>query len=427
MMMMKKKTYKSCLITIVVIGFLFVCSLNPIRLTTEYFAAKQVAVDTDKVVTTYSRRDPSLLTDVKSLKDTNLTSYVQWLDRNGKDPLEYAVSMAGRYEITIFGEMHWLQDNLTFFNKMIPDLYHRAGVTCIALECCIPQDNARLTKLVTADEFDRELALDIARNGDLWKNWGWKGYWDILETVWRLNQSVPEGSKKMRVVGIGVEMDGPSMAFVGMGGVPVPGSAWDKLRIFTLFDDLIRGGMVDGLYAANIARETIEKGERGVVLVGSAHSSLDQLYPFGKDGALFREKPRMGFMLHKKYGDRVFQIVFHNQGLVNSKRISEFIERVASWRDSKPFGCNIGDSPFAMLRDDKANHFQLQPTLCLSDIAAGYIYLKPISEQKRCEWIDDYISEDLFHKYKRYYEKKTGTSLDSPEDANKAFKSYKGW
>ena len=185
--------------------------------------------------------------------------------------------------------------------------------------------------------------------------------------------------------------------------------------------------MSDGLYAANVARETIEKGERGVVLVGGAHSSLEQLYPFGRGKTLTMERPRMGFMLHKTYGDQVFQILFHNQGLLNSNRISEFVERVASQRNSKPFGCDMRDSPFGMLNDSRASHFQLQPGLCVSDIAAGYIYLKPISKQNRCEWMDGYISKGMFHKHQQYYEMKTGKSLDGPKDANKAFRSYKGW
>ena len=64
--------------------------------------------------------------------------------------------------------------------------------------------------------------------------------------------------------------------------------------------------------------------------------------------------------------------------------------------------------------------------MCLSDRAAGYIYLKPIAEQKRCEWIEGYISETMFAKYKRYYEAKIGKRLNSAEEANKAFSACTG-
>ena len=65
--------------------------------------------------------------------------------------------------------------------------------------------------------------------------------------------------------------------------------------------------------------------------------------------------------------------------------------------------------------------------MCLSDRAAGYIYLKPIAEQKRCEWVKGYISEKMFAKHKRYYEAKIGKRLNSYEEANKAFMEYTGW
>jgi uncharacterized RDD family membrane protein YckC len=400
--------------------------MNPIRLIKDYRAAREMAVNMDNVITTYSQRDPSLLVDVNSLESADLGSYVHWLNENSKDPLEYAVESAARHKITILGEAHWLQDNLSFFNRIIPDLYHRAGITCVALEACVPEDNDKLAKLVTSDRFDRELALEIARNGDSWKDWGRKGYWDIFETVWSVNQGLPEDAVKMSVVGIGIKFDGPSMA-LSLGKYMDPGPLWEKLRLFSLLDDFVTCSMVEGLYAANVARETIEIGRKGVVLVGGAHSSLDQLYPSGKGKELTGERPRMGFMLHEKYGDQVYQILFHNEGLLHSNIISEFIEQIASQQDNEPFGCDMKGSPFGKLRDSRANHFQLQPGLCVSDIAAGYIYIKPISNQKRCEWLDGYISENMFLKYKFYYETKVGRTLGSPKDADKAFRSYRGW
>ena len=123
----------------------------------------------------------------------------------------------------------------------------------------------------------------------------------------------------------------------------------------------------------------------------------------------------------------MFQILFHNNRILQSNKISEFIEQVSSERDKRPFGCDIKGSPFGRLMDCSAHNFRLQPGLCVSDIAAGYIYLKPIAEQKRCEWLDGYISEDMYLKYKYYYERKTETSLDSPKDVDKVFGSYKGW
>jgi uncharacterized RDD family membrane protein YckC len=400
--------------------------ISPLQWFTDYTRSRKMAVDTDRVVTAYSQRDPHSLVDVSAIEAAGLDSLARWLDRQGRDPIDYAVETAARHQITIIGERHGQRENLAFINRIIPDLYYRAGVRCIALEACIPEDNGNLEKLVAASEYDHDLALKIARNGDSWKLWGWKGYWDIFETVWRLNQDLPENKKKMRIVGIGVKFDGPSGALAGMGEFTVPGSALEKLRWFTLVDEIARVVIAEALYAANISRETVEKGERGVVLVGAAHSRINQLYPKTDGKKLTGEWARAGFMLHHKYGDQVFQILLHNHAIL-PRNIINLIESVNSRRDHRPFGCDIESSPFANLRDSTYSHFLVRSGLRLADIATGYIFLKTTAKQTRCEWLDGYISDKMFAKHKRYYELKAERKLHSAREANLAFSTYKGW
>ena len=57
-------------------------------------------------------------------------------------------------------------------------MYHDAGVRCLALEVCTHEDNEIIEQLITASEYDQELALKIARNQP-WQSWGGKEYWDI--------------------------------------------------------------------------------------------------------------------------------------------------------------------------------------------------------------------------------------------------------
>ncbi len=164
-----------------------------------------------------------------------------------------------------------------------------------------------MATLVTSERFDSELALKIARS-EGWKAWGWKEYWDVFETVWRLNNSLPENSRKMRIVGLDCEWDGPSFALVGVGDDGVQGPIWEKLRVFRLLDaDLVRLAKRDELMARNVEKETIEKGERAIVWVGAAHSYINyRRLGFISDGKVVTEFSRMGFLLHQKYGDDVF-------------------------------------------------------------------------------------------------------------------------
>lgn len=381
-----------------------------------YGETKRMAVGRD-VMTAYSQRDPLSLIEVGALEPSQYDNFIEWLNYNSKEPVDYAVDTTAKHQVTIFGEHHYIREELSFLNRIIPELYHRAGVTCIAMECCVAEDNARLAKLVTSAHFDSELAIQIARH-EGWKDWGSKGYWDVFETVWKVNRALPEGSKKMRIIGIDSMWDGPSFALMGVGDEGLEGPSWEKLRIVRLFDDAILILKRDELMARNIEKEIIEKKERGLVWVGANHSFTRYRRPRVFNGKVINEWSRMGFILHQKYGDQVFQIILHNQ-ITNGPNITGFMEMIANGQQNASFGFDLTNSPFARLRDNSYESFHYQPGVCLADLAGGYIYLKPLDKLEHCQWISGYISREMFVENKPYYEAKCGRELRSAKDANK--------
>jgi uncharacterized RDD family membrane protein YckC len=289
----------------------------------------------------HTDRGPTTLTDVASLSDTEWGTLAEWLTTHGEDPREYVVEVARQHAVTIIGERHGIAEQLEFLNAIIGDLYHRAEVTCLAMEACIASDNPRLLHLVTAPEFDRSLALDIARNQG-WARWGWKGYWDVFESVWQLNSSLPAGAKRMRIVGIDTDWDGPSFALLGLGDDGVAAPFWEKLRVVRLAGDVVKLAKRDELMALNVEKQILRKGERGVVWVGSAHSPLGYRKPSVVGETLVGEWPRMGVMLHEKYGSNVFQILLHDDLFrsISPESVSRtWPEATSSWCPSK-----IGDA-----------------------------------------------------------------------------------
>jgi len=138
--------------------------------------------------------------DASSVDESRTGKIATWLSAHSQEPRQYLVDFAGRHQVTIVGEVHGRKQLLEFFNDAIVDLYHKAGVWVIALECCRRYQDAELQRLVTADHYDPELALDIAREAP-WRAWGYKEHWDVLESVWRLNRSLPKDAEPLRVVG----------------------------------------------------------------------------------------------------------------------------------------------------------------------------------------------------------------------------------
>jgi hypothetical protein len=356
--------------------------------------------------------------------------FVQWLTEHGKDPADYAVDVASQHQVAIFGESHENLGQMSFLHKIIPALYHRAGVRCLAMEVCTREDNEDINRLITAPVYDPELALRISRHSP-WQAWGFKEYWDTLETVWQLNRDLADGQQKMRIIGLDRQWDGPSIALVfssGVDGVKAP--IWEKLRVFRALATLPTSlAFRDELMAREVEREIIERGERGIVWVGGNHAFTHYKQPYGKG--------RMAYILHQKYGDKVFQvslqaldfsptfsITFPRPGYQGPEpTINEFIERIMAVRGQAPVGFDITGGPFATLRDSTSYYYHSQPSADLADFTSGYIYLEPTAAFQKCQWTEGYITPGMYVRNKPFYEGKLAASritVHNAEEMNAA-------
>lgn len=373
---------------------------------------------TKKIDFPYMTRDAKDVTEIAQLPMSNDTLYENWLVKNGKSPEDYIVDIASKHQVTLIGEMHGIKDNLDFFNKVIPNLYHTSGVRCIALECLPRTMNRKIEKLVNNDTFDSDLALTIARSQP-WRVWGSKEYWDVLETVWRLNKSIADKADKMSVVGIDEDWEGPYFAYLSLGddkleNVPMV----EKLKAPFIMDDFAKMINREELMAYNIEKEIIKKNKKGVVWIGSAHVPTRFGRPFVQQGKIIA-KPRMGALIWQKYGNKVFPVViYQNMRLSDTSCFNSFIERIMDKSGSNGCAFSSENSPFAMLRDNGSDLFNLYPTIAFQDICEGFIYLNPISQMRKCTWTKDYISKEMFMKYRPFYECKVNSHFSNAEQIN---------
>jgi uncharacterized RDD family membrane protein YckC len=368
-----------------------------------------------EVKSPYESRDPAFVVDSSSLTEDDYRTLVQWLDERGQRPSAYIVASASKHDLTIIGEgLHGVKPFLDLVNGIIPDLYQKAGVTCIALEACPSFNNRALDRLVTAPEFDEDLALQIARSEN-WRLYGYKEYWEILRTVWRLNQTLPSGQKRMRVVGLDVEFEMPSWALMGLGDDGLKNTpVWEKLRLLRLVDDVARVAKRDELMAATVEREILVRGERGVVLIGANHAYLRYGWP-GRiaHGKAVAEKRRMGYMLHQRHGDRVYQILLYHSQLRHI--FPACWEEVMSRRKDSPVGFDVVGSPFENLRSG----FPFQASVLFADVTPGVVFLANAGTLEPSERIGDFITREMFLRHKPFYEARAGRRLRNAGDANR--------
>jgi uncharacterized RDD family membrane protein YckC len=372
------------------------------------YDAKKIEVTKGLIDLPFIHRQRSDVTEISKI--TNDSLFVNWLNKQAQSPKDYAVAMAKTHQVTLFGEQHDLKDNLDFFNSIIPDLYFKSGVRCVAMEVMPSSVNGEIEKLVNGKDYNDDLAMEIARSQG-WKTWGDKEYWDVLKTVWKLNRSLPENAQKMRLVGIDDDWQMANIVLLNIGGDkrgPTP--FVEKFRIFPMVKDLFNGSFRDNIMAHNIEKETIEKGDKGVVWVGSAHTPMQFAWAQIKNHKIIAMSPRMGLLLNQKYKGKIFQIeLFHPfypeiENNACAPVFQSFIENIMAKRANIPAGFSIKNSPFENIRDSCSGFFGLYPTITYGDLAQGLIFLKPFKDLQHCTWTKGYISNEMFMKYKPLYE-----------------------
>lgn len=366
---------------------------------------------------------PTVLTPVREVNSVTRAEYsglARWLDIHGQQPDEYAVATAAKHQLTIFGEYHHVADNLRFLMRIIPALYHRAGVRRLAMEALVSDDNAALQRLVTASQFDRGQAVALARH-EGWKSWGSREYLDVLEAVWRLNHTPPAEQSPLLVIGLDREWDLPSWSLVGVGDDARPGPWWERLRLVRVLPDLPLMGRRDELMAWQLEQEVFAKRLRAVVWVGAAHAYTDYAQPvvFGDSSSARRH--RMGSILRRRHGDQVCHLRLHDSTF-EAPALVALIEAVQAARGDAAVGFDIADSPFAALRDGGGLEFRRDPAARWADLATGYLYLKPLRAQHHCAWETGFITRAMFLRDKPYYEAQTGRRLTDAVEADAALR-----
>lgn len=330
--------------------------------------------------------------DVSDIKDSNHPAFLEYLKHYGRSPIEYVLDKFKDHDVVILGEMHGVCENCELFTDLIDPLYHQAGVRYFAMELLRNKNTALVNQLVTSKEYDHQLVLRIFRDYGH-PDFGYKEYMNIIKDIWELNNKLPPQAEKFKVVAL----DKGNWEAIDLPTVPSPEE----------YEKFVKEH--DPFMADVLAREVLEKGGKALVQIGYMHSFTR--YRLGEMA------PRFGYILHEKYGDRIFQVCLHQPhfgpeiltGSPPKTRplIIDFVEQIMKKNDNKPVGFDIDGSPFAHIRDQKSLYFAFQDDVVFSDIAQGYIFFKPLDSLNfKMTWVDGFINEENFERAKAIAQKR---------------------
>ena len=359
--------------------------------------------------------------DVNNLTESDYEPFVTYLKTNGKPPIEYVIDKFKQHDVVMLGEMHETREVCEFISNLIEPLCHEANVKCFAMEVLKYKNQHLANQLVTGEKYDDELVLQLFRDCG-WPSWGFQEYMDILKAIWQVNRTLPPDKEKIKVVCLDSDWDGSVL--------------WSGQQLWKLPDIFYRMATRDNFMAKVLEREVLQKGEKALVQVGGNHAFTHYRQPLVKKGKVLAEAKRFGFILHRKYDDRIFDISVHkwhfSPSLVNGTAeprspLGGLLEDVFKANENKPIGFDVIDSPFAALRDSNDYFFAYQKYVIFSDVAQGYVFLKPLKELNKITWAKGFINEENFEVLKKFLTRKgkgkiTMEDCRTPEDLDEKYK-----
>ncbi|BDD08697.1 hypothetical protein FUAX_11290 [Fulvitalea axinellae] len=311
-----------------------------------------------------------------------------YLKSNHLSPKDYVISKFVDHDYVFVGEQHRIKHEVEFVSAMIPELY-KNGITNLAIEYGVSSNQPMLDSLLSMKQWDQDFAYQVA-SGGFFITWGYQEYIDILKRAWEVNQTIPKGQKRFRIVYLNTDYFPEKRGKAKYGGVD-PDMHMSKL----------------------LQKEVIDKNEKALIYSGMNHAFTQFHQPFyrSKKGKSFiRYDKRLGNLIHKEYPDKTFTIFLHapwESRKRNSRRmvrpVNGVIDVCMKYLENKPMGVDINGTPLGQLKSSDSFYSIADEYVTFGDICDGYIFLKPYSEFERVSVANNFYTKENLDRIRKYY------------------------
>lgn len=272
------------------------------------------------------------------------------------DPEAYVLSKLASHRVVLFGESHWVADEVELVVGLVP-LLADFGTRTLAVEVFPAGMQEQLDRVVSGDEWDEAGAIAVLRVAELPHG----EYLDIIQAVWRVNREKGPGT----------------LALVAMG----PGPDWRET--------LPQGENYETFMANRIRQALEERGGSVLAYMGLHHAFTRYIQPEStEDGRAWRFMVRTANFLWWEMGEAVFAIGTHHP--FQCRKVDSWgfclpfggvIDCAADGAGRAAFGFDVADSPFADLRfEPRVVYTTGYPDLRFVDFIDGWIWFGPIDE-----------------------------------------------
>ena len=315
-----------------------------------------------------------------------------------KDANDYVIEKVQKHDIIIFGEQHWITEQMNFFSDMIPELY-KNGVKCFAFEFICVNVQDLTDSLIYNDTYDVELQNIILGQFPMFLR---KPNENILYELWKLQQQIGIENEKIKVLALSTrpgnierwlndELDSLQQEQV-------------KNYFYTYIKPIQQGYPEmnpDSLMAKFILDYYSETATKVAVYCGANHglTKAHQYESIKRDGKFEAGEfmKRMGNILYDELPNKVTNIVFMPLPIDNGdeKECTTLLDELLEKQGINRIGFDLD---LLLLEDYVCEDIispRLLPYFSIKNYYDGAVYLKPRRELTYCSMDNEWLANLL--------------------------------
>ncbi|MBN2589027.1 MAG: hypothetical protein JXA96_04135 [Sedimentisphaerales bacterium] len=328
-----------------------------------------------------------------------LKPYVDFLQKEGREPNEFMMDAFKKYELVTMGEVHNRPDYWAFNTELIRDSKFAELVGTIYLELPLNhQEN--INSFLSLNTCKKEIVINMLRDMmDL--GWPCQPTLDFFTAVWEVNQNLST-KNKLRI--LLVDMERP----------------WEKIQ---KREDWRKYNVDrDSYMAQNILKDRKSqegKQRHGFFITGMGHAMEEFFY------ADFKTPHKSaGWHLKQALGEQLFTVFQHapvmtNQGEISGRLALGLIDTAFEQLDDRPVIFTLQSGPFGELAFDGMPDADIYGKF--SDGYDAYLYLLPLESEIFSPLIEGFYSKEYVDEINRRNIFMQGSPLDENISTSEGF------
>jgi len=323
-------------------------------------------------------------------QDKALTPYINFLEKQKTNPVDYVFELFKKYDIVILGERDHRDTTQYILIKKImsdPRFIQNVGHVFTEVGTNNQADNANnvLKGNYASDEDFTEALRNLYRNFDWNIIWEKYSYWYFLNSIYQINKNIPQ-NEKITLYPLDVSYDW--------------NECQDTVARNNFYKKLENRDYRDTYMGYNIIRrfnqilqDSSEHRKKALVILNSRHSYHNYIC-VNKKGESYHLKSAADFVFDY-YPDQVANVLINWYAMNDSLIADGKWDATFHFLKNPSLGFNMEGSPFG---NDFFDDYYIKPAndTRYKDIYTGFIFYLPLEDLAPTVGIPDIVTEDFY-------------------------------